>query len=202
MQTWINWFCSLAGHEFYIEVPEVFIDDEFNLTGLSSIVPYYTQALETILDMESGEFFDDDEEEEEDEDEFDLSLIENYYNSGSDFWSSNKTPKRGVKKLIDSRIVEPYAFMLYGLIHQRYLTTRDGLRLMATRYNHHEFGVCPRYYCNESPVLPIGRYDETGKESIHLYCPKCVDIYNPPNTTYQCVDGNYIYIYIYSLSLM
>jgi casein kinase II subunit beta len=196
LQSWISWFCSLSGHEYYAEVPEDFIDDEFNLTGLSTIVPYYNQALETILDMECGEFFDDDDEEEEEEeedqqDEYDLTQIENYYNNtreDDDFWKEDdKTPKR--LKAQYPRIVEPYAFMLYGLIHQRYLLTRNGLRLMAERYSNSQFGTCPRYYCNESPVLPMGQFDETGRESVHLYCPRCLDIYSPPSSIHRCVDG-------------
>ena len=31
-----------------------FIEDEFNLTGLSSVVPFYKEALDMILDMDSG----------------------------------------------------------------------------------------------------------------------------------------------------
>ena len=33
--TWISWFCSLAGHQYFAEVAEEFIEDEFNLTGLN-----------------------------------------------------------------------------------------------------------------------------------------------------------------------
>jgi casein kinase II subunit beta len=187
LQTWINWFCSLSGHEFYLEVPEDFIDDEFNLTGLSTIVPYYAQALETILDMECGEFFDEaddgDDTEEEEEGQNNTPLAEK-----DDFWEEDdKMPKR--HKAQDPRIVEPYAFMLYGLIHQRYLLTRNGLRLMAERYSSSQFGTCPRYYCNKSPVLPIGRYDEAGRESVYLFCPSCLDIYTPPNSIHRCIDG-------------
>ncbi|KAI8646331.1 casein kinase II regulatory subunit-domain-containing protein [Parasitella parasitica] len=200
LQSWISWFCSLSGHEYYVEVPEDFIEDEFNLTGLSSAVPYYTQALETILDMECGEFFDEDDDEEDDDeegdgrqDEYNLTQIENYYNSNNntiddDFWrEDDKTPKR--LKVQDPRVVEPYAFMLYGLIHQRYLLTRNGLRLMAERYSNSQFGTCPRYHCNDSPVLPMGQFDETGRESVHLYCPRCLDIYSPPSSIHRSVDG-------------
>lgn len=49
---WIGWFCSLPGHEYFAEVSEYFIEDDFNLTGLSALVPYYREALERILDME------------------------------------------------------------------------------------------------------------------------------------------------------
>lgn len=186
LQTWISWFCCLSGHEFYIEVPEDFIDDEFNLTGLSAIVPYYNQALDTILDMECSDFFDEYEEEEDDDD--DTNYCNTQLSDEDDFWrEDDKTPKR--KKAQDPRIVEPYAFMLYGLIHQRYLLTRNGLRLMCERYSGSQFGTCPRYYCKKSPVLPMGRYDEANRESVHLFCPSCLDIYNPPSSLHRCVDG-------------
>ena len=31
---WIQWFCSLEGHEFLVEIEEEFIKDPFNLIGL------------------------------------------------------------------------------------------------------------------------------------------------------------------------
>ena len=50
--TWVSWFCSLKGNEFFAEVDEDFIQDDFNLTGLSAQVPHYEFALDTILDIE------------------------------------------------------------------------------------------------------------------------------------------------------
>ena len=50
--TWISWFCSLAGHQYFAEVAEDFIEDDFNLTGLNFLVPFYREALEMILDIE------------------------------------------------------------------------------------------------------------------------------------------------------
>lgn len=32
---WVQWFCSLEGHEFLVEVDEEFIKDPFNAVGLS-----------------------------------------------------------------------------------------------------------------------------------------------------------------------
>lgn len=50
--TWISWFAQLKGNEFFCEVEEDFIQDDFNLTGLSSQVTYYNYALDTILDVD------------------------------------------------------------------------------------------------------------------------------------------------------
>ncbi|KAG1457999.1 hypothetical protein G6F56_006492 [Rhizopus delemar] len=149
LQSWISWFCSLAGHEFYIEVPEEFIEDDFNLTGLSVTVPYYQEAMDTILDIETEE----------------------------------------QKVWVDPNVIERYAILLYGLIHQRYLLTRHGLKQMAQRYSNEHFGVCPRVYCYKCPVIPCGRYDEISKESVRLYCPSCLDLYSPPSSILQAIDG-------------
>jgi len=61
--SWIQWFCSLKGNEFFCEIDEDFIQDDFNLTSLRPLVPNYDYALDLILDADT----DDDLSEEQQE---------------------------------------------------------------------------------------------------------------------------------------
>jgi len=52
--TWMSWFCSLKGNDFFCRVSDDFVCDTFNLTGLAAEVPLYDRALDTILNRESS----------------------------------------------------------------------------------------------------------------------------------------------------
>ncbi|ETW83878.1 hypothetical protein HETIRDRAFT_408168 [Heterobasidion irregulare TC 32-1] len=148
--SWICWFCSLPGHDYFCEVAEDFIEDDFNLTGLSTMVPFWKEAMEMVLDVEPDE-------------------------------DSTKIP--------DVSIVEASAELLYGLVHQRFILTRAGLQAMAEKYETGIFGSCPRVYCMGCNVVPCGRSNQPGLDTVKLYCPNCNDIYIPPSSRFQGVDG-------------
>ncbi|KAI0320676.1 casein kinase II regulatory subunit-domain-containing protein [Amylostereum chailletii] len=148
--TWISWFCSLPGHDYFCEVAEDFIEDDFNLTGLNAMVPFWKEAMEMVLDVE---------------------------------------PDEDSAKIPDVSIVEASAELLYGLVHQRYILTRSGLQAMAEKYEQGVFGACPRVYCMGCNVVPCGRTDLPGQDTVKLYCPNCNDIYVPPSSRFQGVDG-------------
>lgn len=73
---------------------EKFIEDPFNLIGLSSQIPLYRETLEVILDLEPNDAM--------------------------------------YSRVPDLSLLQPSAELLYGLIHQRYIITKDGLLQMVT----------------------------------------------------------------------
>ncbi|TDG43513.1 hypothetical protein AWZ03_010071 [Drosophila navojoa] len=50
--TWIGWFVNLQVNRFLCRVPQEYIEDKFNLTGLELLVPSFHQTLDAILDLE------------------------------------------------------------------------------------------------------------------------------------------------------
>lgn len=186
-ESWISAFCSLVGHEYFAEVSEDFIEDDFNLTGLQSQVPMYKEALEMILDVEpedaSGEEDEEDEDEDEDEDEMQDGVSRGYRRA------ADAAERRHLRMASDLSVIESSAEMLYGLIHQRFITSRAGVQQMAEKYELGHFGQCPRVYCHAAKVLPVGCSDIPGQETVKLFCPSCLDVYSPPNSRFQTVDG-------------
>lgn len=193
-ESWISAFCSLVGHEYFAEVSEDFIEDDFNLTGLQSQVPMYKEALEMILDVEPEDASDEEEEEEEDEDEDEDEMqvgqdgVRTGYRRSADGVAA-AAERSHLRMASDLSMIESSAEMLYGLIHQRFITSRPGIQQMAEKYELGHFGHCPRVFCHGAKVLPVGCSDIPGTETVKLFCPSCLDVYSPPNSRFQTVDG-------------
>ena len=200
--SWIAQFCSLVGHEYFAEVSEDFIEDDFNLTGLQAQVPMYKEALEMILDVEPSEtgssVVSGEEEEEEEEEEDDGLLGEELdeppvnQNGALRRQSANAQStgsRRHGRTSSDTSVIESSAELLYGLIHARYITSRPGIQQMMEKYELSHFGFCPRVYCAGARVLPVGLTDTPGQQTVKLFCPSCLDVYTPPNSRFQAVDG-------------
>ncbi|KAJ9107151.1 hypothetical protein QFC19_002811 [Naganishia cerealis] len=63
--SWITWFLSTKGNEYFVEIDDDYLMDRFNLTGLNGeLVKDYSKALDMILDNLEGEESMDDEERE------------------------------------------------------------------------------------------------------------------------------------------
>lgn len=175
---WIPSFCSRFGHEYFCQVPTDFIEDDFNMTSLSQEVPHYRKAMDLILDLEAMS-----EEEEEDDGNDKNTSNNNASNNGSND-KNNKS-----SQLVNKSIIEHSAEQLYGLIHARYIITKPGLQSMAEKFDHKEFGTCPRYYCGGMQLLPCGLSDTVGKHTVRLYCPSCQDLYLPQSSRHLCLEG-------------
>ena len=141
-----------------------------------------------------------------------------------------------VHRVPDVSIVESSAELLYGLIHQRYILTRQGLQQMVrallssppppngansedadltclsssmhyaiplasrprpqyAKFEASHFGTCPRVYCTQCKLVPCGRSDLPGVDTVKLFCPSCLDMYVPPSSRFQGVDGASLFLF-------
>jgi len=215
--TWITAFLGVVGHEYYDEVSEDFIEDDFNMTGLLSQVPRYKEALEMILDIEPESESYTESEPEGDSDDVEAERratrdgrstrdpaggddSEDAYmhdnpsrGPGGDMDSEEvayrKEKAREERKFRDYDAIDASAELLYGLIHQRFITSRPGIQQMMEKYESGHFGTCPRVFCRGAKVLPVGVSDIPGQDTVKLFCPACLDVYSPPNSRFHRIDG-------------
>ena len=134
-----------------------------------------------ILDVEP----EDEEEEEEEEEEED----ENESGLGDGQGGRGGERRHHSRMASDLSVIESSAEMLYGLIHQRFICSRAGIQQMSEKYELGHFGVCPRTNCDQARTLPVGLSDIPGEDTVKLFCPSCLDVYVPPNSRFQTVDG-------------
>mmetsp|Transcript_27703 Transcript_27703/g.84987 ORF Transcript_27703/g.84987 Transcript_27703/m.84987 type:complete len:197 (+) Transcript_27703:262-852(+) len=56
---------------------------------------------------------------------------------------------------------------------------------MHAKYLRRDFGSCPRYFCDNYPVLPVGLNDALGVARVSTYCPRCRQVFRAS----EHVDG-------------
>lgn len=134
-----------------------------------------------ILDVEPED--DEDEEEDEEEEEGDESV------EGERAGRRAAADRRHHRMTSDLSIIESSAEVLYGLIHQRFICSRAGIQQMSEKYELTHFGICPRTNCEGTRTLPVGLSDVPQEDTVKLFCPSCLDVYIPPNSRFQNVDG-------------
>lgn len=134
-----------------------------------------------ILDVEPEDDDEEDEEEEEDDNESGLGEGPAGRQSGE--------RRQHSRMASDLSMIDSSAEMLYGLIHQRFICSRAGIQQMSEKYELGHFGCCPRTNCEQARTLPVGLSDIPGEDTVKLFCPSCLDVYVPPNSRFQTVDG-------------
>ncbi|KAF4687383.1 casein kinase 2 regulatory subunit [Perkinsus olseni] len=164
--SWIEWFCRCKGNEYFVEVDEDYVLDDFNLTGLRDIVPYYDHALNVILDAE--------------DEELDSGQLDT---SKEDAIESAAQMLYGL--IHASGLSSPFGdvSLLYGWVVGS---------AMLDKYSAFTYGLCPNADCEEAkqPVLPYGN-DRPGQCGTKVYCPRCNEIYFPRSARLEVIDGAY-----------
>ncbi|KAK8875459.1 hypothetical protein M9Y10_005625 [Tritrichomonas musculus] len=95
------------------------------------------------------------------------------------------------QKVSDPKLIKKKAAILYGQIHQRFLSTPDGLEKMYKKYKKSHFPKCPRVYCKGVSCFPYGVTDQLGEHKLMFYCPGCNDVYKIQLPEIDKVDGAY-----------
>jgi casein kinase II subunit beta len=168
--SWIQWFVSLRGNEFFCEIDEDYIEDDFNLSGLSSQVPYYDYALDMILDNDPPH---------------DVMLTDQQHElleSAAEMLYGLIHARCELCWVPCTHALDRWAAMqTYSTLPWscRYIVTTRGLAAMLEKFKNCDFGRCPRCLCEGQACLPVGTSDIPGQSTVKIFCPKCEDIYYP-----------------------
>ncbi|OAG29279.1 casein kinase II subunit beta [Nematocida displodere] len=139
MEEWSDAFLKQFPYPFLIKVDQSFIDDSFNLFGLSDIVKDYDRALAALRGEEESYFIE------------------------------NET-------------------VLYLLIHQRYILSKQGIEEILPSITKNIYGRCKRVLCASYPLIPTGLNDYPGYANVKLFCNQCTELYEPAGPLAE-IDG-------------
>ncbi|KAJ7934982.1 hypothetical protein B0H13DRAFT_2477614 [Mycena leptocephala] len=78
-----------------------------------------------------------------------------------------------------------------GLIHAGWIVSASGLAKMVKKYEHDDFGRCPRVLCESQSLLPVGFVDIPFQKPVKLYCGRCEDLYSPKSSHHGSINGAY-----------
>lgn len=91
--------------------------------------------------------------------------------------------------------LEEAAEIFYGMIHRNYMRAQirrsaqeDGTTELERLFCRRTWGVCPRYYCYDSAVWPVGG-KALGEDHVKVKCPICNRIYISPDPNSLFIDG-------------
>ena len=205
--SWIAWFCSIRGNEFFCQVDEEYITDSFNLSGLKEEVPYYDMAVETILDGEHPSMNEMTEAQQEAVDsaaELLYGLIHARFiitakgltlmvRVGCPGWQGSwrrpaqatasllpSLPTRSLSPLPSSPPPPPTTF--HAPPRSCPLPIRAPAPLQNEKFLECSFGQCANYLCGGQALLPVAIHDQPRKSNVHLYCPRCNGVFHPPSS--------------------
>ena len=81
-----------------------------------------------------------------------------------------------IQNMAKSKISESEK-ITYLLIHQRYIYSKTGAENILDRVMSKEYGTCPRYGCENIPMIPNGISSEYGKHFTMVFCYNCCNMY-------------------------
>lgn len=202
MVSWIAWFCAQQGNHWLLPVPDWFIQ------GIEILLAAYIVSISTkrlifngsnlqrfwlpnqlftapkiylaSINTTSYQLLT--------ADEFNmtgLASTKNYSLARDIILDLEHTLKPS-----ELEIVEKDSKILYLFIHQRWVCSKPGCKMMAVRVQNREFGKCPRWHCGGVGGIPCGLSNDYGVSSAYLFCPRCNDIYLPTlsrnNVSFYC----------------
>lgn len=147
-KNWKSEFLHQKENSWLCDIPNEYIQDAFNLTGLDKIITHFNLCCDVIIGKRQIT-------------EISSAISEDV---------NNQLPRA------------------YGLIHARYIMSPDGLKSVEKYYQEGRYGTCPRVYCRDENVVPIGLSSTPNKSTVKVFCPCCRQIFSQ----YQCtLDGAY-----------